>query len=130
MTHAEIREAILANGWTDKDPGEVAELLNAPQVVFAPTEVGKGTILDVLGLDRANPVLDEIENNARFRHVRELLVGGKLRLDWESVRNELAGLVAAGLVTGTEMDALLDRARQTVTAGVTWQQVRDALEGI
>ena len=130
MTHAEIRAAIVANGWQDKSAGEIAALLNAPKTVLVHTEIGKGTVIDVLTLDVANPILDEIESNPRFRHVRGMLEEGKLRLDWQSVQSELGNLVAASIITQSQLDSLLARAEQTVTASVTTQQVIDAMEGM
>ena len=129
MTHAQIREAILTNGWTEKSPGEIAALLNAPQVVLVECMIGVGTVLDALGPANGAALLDQIkavtETDAVVRYGWMLLESASLDVGLDSTRTMLDALLPVEAAT-----VLKGLAEQTVTAGVTWQQVRDALEGI
>jgi hypothetical protein len=129
MTHAEIREAILSNGWQGKTPGEITELLNAPQTVLVERMAELGTPMKYLGAEAGAQLLDQMESlaasNPTVKWGFELLKRGALDLSLDSTRamlDELLPPEAASVLKGL--------AEQTVTAGVTWQQVRDAMEGM
>lgn len=129
MTHAEIREAILSNGWQTKTPGKIAELLNAPQTVLIERMIGVGTVLKYLGPVAGAAMLDQIaalcETDATVRWGWYLLERGELDVALDSTRAMLDALLPA------EAAAVLKAlAETTVTAGVTWEQVRDAMEGM
>lgn len=129
MTHAEIREAILTNNWQGKTPGEIAELLNAPQVVRVERMAELGTPMKYLGAEAGAALLDQMEDlaatNPTVKWGFELLKRGALDLSLDSTRAMLDALLpveAASVLKGL--------AEQTVTAGVTVQQVIDAMEGM
>ena len=129
MTHAEIREAILTNGWQGKSPGETAALLNTPQVVLVERMIGIGTAMDAIGPADGAALLASFEAQVTTDPVVKygwfLLERERLDVGLASTRAMLDALLpveAASVIKGL--------AEQTVTAGVTWQQVRDALEGI
>jgi hypothetical protein len=129
MTHAEIRDAILANGWQSKTPGEIAELLNAPQTVLVERMANLGTPMKYLGAEAGAALLDTMtalaETNSAVKWGLKLLERGALDLSLDSTRAMLDALLPVEAAT-----VLKGLAEQTVTAGVTWEQVRDALEGI
>lgn len=129
MTHAEIREAILANGWQGKSPGEIAELLNVPQAVLVERMIGVGTVMDALGPADGAALLASFEAQVATDPVVKygwfLLERERLDVGLASTRAVLDALLPADAAT-----VLKGLAEQTITAGVTWQQVRDALEGI
>lgn len=129
MTHAQIREAILTNGWTEKSPGEIAALLNAPQVVRTEYMIGVGSVLNALGPVNGAAMLDQVralaETDAVVKYGWMLLEKASLDVGLDSTRAMLDALLPAEAAS-----VLKGLAEQTVTAGVTVQQVIDAMEGI
>jgi hypothetical protein len=129
MTHTEIREAILTNGWQAKSPGEIAELLNAPKTVIVERMAELGTPMKYLGAEAGAALLDQMEalaaTNPTVKWGLKLLERGALDLSLDSTRAMLDALLPPEAAT-----VLKGLAEQTVTAGVTWQQVIDAMEGI
>ena len=129
MTHAQIREAILTNGWQGKSPGEIAALLNAPQTVLVERMIGIGTVMDALGPADGAALLASFEAQVTTDPVVKygwfLLERERLDVGLTSTRTMLDALLPAEAAT-----VLKGLAEQTVKAGVTWEQVRDALEGI
>lgn len=75
-------------------------------------EIGKGTIIEVLGLATGNAFLDAIDGNADFRHVKHLLTDGRLRVDSAMVSTLTAGFVQSGLITAEQRTALLALGRE------------------
>ena len=129
MTHAEIREAILTNGWSEKSPGEIAAALNAPQTVLVERMIGIGTVLDALGPANGAALLDQVkavaETDAVVKYGWMLLESASLDVGLDSTRVMLDALLPAEAAM-----TLKGLAERTVTAGVTNQQVIDAMEGI
>lgn len=114
MLIEDIRAAIQADAALQAlipDTEEIAAALSDGRTRFVPTEIGVGTILEVLGLATGNSVLDAVAGNADFRHVKPLLEQGRLRLDSAFTRGVLASLVGA-LITQEQHDALITRAQQ------------------
>jgi len=129
MTHAEIREAILTNGWQGKSPGEIAALLNAPQTVLVERMIGIGTVMDALGPADGAALLASFEAHVTTDPVVKygwfLLERERLDVGLASTRTMLDALLPVEAAT-----VLKGLAEQTVTAGVTVQQVVDAMEGM
>lgn len=129
MTHAEIREAILTNGWQAKSPGEIAELLNAPKTVLVERMIGVGTVLDALGPANGAALLDQVkvvaETDAVVKYGWMLLESASLDVGLDSTRTMLDALLPLEAAT-----VLKGLAEQTVSANVTHQQVIDAMEGM
>lgn len=73
-----------------------------PIISYRRTEVGKGTILAVIGLPAGNILLDEIDNNTIYRHLKHLLPIASLDLGLPSVRDAL-DMFALGL-TGFDIE--------------------------
>lgn len=129
MTHAEIRTAILSNGWHGKVPGEIAELLNAPQVVRGSFMASLGTPMKYLGAEAGTTLLEQMEAQAESNPVVKwgfkLLERGELDLGLDSTRTMLDALLPAEAAA-----VLKGLAESTVSANVTAQQVIDAMEGV
>ena len=129
MTHAEIREAILTNGWQGKSPGEIAALLNVPQTVLVERMIGIGTVMDALGPADGAALLASFEAQVTTDPVVKygwfLLERERLDVGLASTRTMLDALLLVEAAT-----VLKGLAEQTVTAGVTVQQVIDAMEGM
>ena len=129
MTHTEIREAILTNGWQSKPAGEIAELLNVPKVALVERMIGVGTVLDALGPTNGADLLDQMEakatENSTVKWGLVLLKNAQLDVGMNSTRAMLDALLPAEAAS-----VLKGFAEQTVTAGVTVQQVIDAMEGM
>ena len=128
MTPEQIRSAIsadpellaLVHGYVQAPSwGTVAAALGVDE--WVPTEIGKGLILETLGLDVGNALCDLLDAVPAYRHVRHLLTDGRLRLDSLLVRatlQQLVGVTIADGVTFTQADAdklfALARQRSTV----------------
>lgn len=113
MTHDDIRAAIGASPALKAlvpDTTALADALSAGRARFVETNIGVGTLIEVLGLAVANPVLDAIYAAPDYRHVRPLLDQGRLRLDSPFVRGALQSMVPA-LLTQAQRDALVARAQ-------------------
>ena len=132
MTPSEIRDAVAASpelqalaaaGATQA----IADSLSAGRTRLVPTEVGAGTVLEVLGMSTGNALLDVIANVADFRHVKPLVEQGRLRLDSALVIATMQSLVGT-VLTQAQADAL--KARATVPDPITHTQVGEALKGI
>lgn len=115
MTPDEIRAAISADPALQvlvPDTQAIADALSAGRTRWKHTEIGVGTIIEVLGLAAANPVLDALYASPDYRHVKPLLDQGRLRLDTVAQAGMLQPLVTGGLLTQAQLDALIARAKE------------------
>ena len=115
MTPDEIRAAISADPALQAlvpDTQAIADALSAGRTRWKHTEIGVGTIIEVLGLAAANPVLDALYASPDYRHVKPLLDQGRLRLDVVGQAGMLQPLVTGGLLTQVQLDALIARAKE------------------
>lgn len=115
MTLQQIRDAIAASTELQalaaaRNDAAIADVLSAGRTRLAPTEIGVGTILEVLGLAAGNSMLDVIAGEPQFRHVKPLLDQGRLRLDSTLVQATLQALVPA-VLSESQAQALASRAR-------------------
>jgi len=81
------------------DTQAIADAL-PPVITLVPTEIGNGTVLEVLGLTVGNALLDVLYTTADFRYVKPLLDQGRLRIDSAAARASLDGIAAAGVAAG------------------------------
>lgn len=128
MTADEIRAAITADSALQAlvpDSQAIADALSAGRTRWKHTEIGVGTIIEVLGLAAANPVLDALYASPDYRYVKPLLDQGRLRLDVVAQSGMLQPLVTGGLLTQAQLDALIARAKEP--APVDEYQVRVAI---
>lgn len=120
MTHDEIRAAIGANPALQAlvpDTVALAAALSSGRMRYKPLEIGTGTIVEVLTLDVANPVIDAIYAEPKYRHIKPLLEQGRLRLDIAAMGGTLQPLVVAGLLSQPQLDALIARAKEPDSVG-------------
>lgn len=110
-----------------KEHGQIAALVSQGRTKPSGTEVGHGTILEVLGLEAGNAVLDTIYSFPDFRHVKPLLEQGRLIISNPMVMIALQSMVPA-VISQADADKLLSLA--TVPDPVTTQQVVKAMEGL
>lgn len=128
MTADEIRAAIAADPALQAlvpDTQAIAAALSVGRTRWKHTEIGVGTIIEVLGLAAANPVLDALYASPDYRHVKPLLDQGRLRLDVVAQAGMLQPLVTGGLLTQAQLDALIARAKEA--APVAEYDVRMAI---
>ena len=115
MTADEIRAAIAADPALQAlvpDTQAIAAALSVGRTRWKHTEIGVGTIIEVLGLAAANPVLDALYASPDYRHIKPLLDQGRLRLDVVAQAGMLQPLVTGGLLTQAQLDALVARAKE------------------
>lgn len=115
MTADEIRAAIAADPALQAlapDSQAIADVLSVGRTRWKHTDIGVGTIIEVLGLAAANPVLDALYASPDYRHVKPLLDQGRLRLDVVAQAGMLQPLVTGGLLTQAQLDALIARAKE------------------
>lgn len=127
MTPDEIRAAIAADPALQAlvpDTQAIADALSVGRTRYVETQIGVGTIIEVLGLATANAVLDVVYSAPDYRHVKPLLDQGRLRLDSAFVRSALQSMVPA-LLTQEQRDALV--ARAAVSDPVNEYNVRVAI---
>lgn len=127
MTPEEIRAAISADPALQAlvpDTQAIADALSVGRTRYVETQIGVGTIIEVLGFATANAVLDVIYSAPDYRHVKPLLDQGRLHLDSPFVRGALQAMVPA-LLTQEQRDALV--ARAAVSDPVNEYDVRMAI---
>ena len=115
MTADEIRAAIAADPALQAlvpDTQAIADALSVGRTRWKHTEIGVGTVIEVLGLAVANPVLDALYAAPDYRHVKPLLDQARLRLDAVAQAGMLQPLVTGGLLTQAQLDALIARAKE------------------
>ncbi|OQB10827.1 MAG: hypothetical protein BWY21_00134 [Parcubacteria group bacterium ADurb.Bin216] len=105
--------------------------VNRTKITYRTGEIGIGTILEVLGLQVGNALLDAIYANAMFKYVKPLLEQGRLIINSPIVQGTLASLIGQQLsaeVTFTQEHA---DALNVLSVGpdlVTWTQCQEAVE--
>ena len=115
MTAEEIRAAIAADPALQAlvpDTVALAAALSVGRTRYVETNIGVGTIIEVLGLAAANPVLDALYAAPDYRHVKPLLDQGRLRLDAVAQAGMLQPLVTSELLTQAQLDAIVARAKE------------------
>lgn len=104
---AEIAGKVGAGVIATRDTQAIANALSAVRVAPTMREIGNGLVLEVLGLDAGNRVLDLVHDTDALRHVRPLLDQGRLVASSMLVRSWLDGLVTPGVITRGEADAVI-----------------------
>ena len=105
----------------------ITDALNATRSKPSGLQVGKGTILETIGLAAGNAFLDVIDTQPDFRHVRGLVAEGRLIISSPLVMATIQSLVPA-VLTQAQANALL--ALATVPEPVSVQEVIAAMEGM
>lgn len=104
----------------------IAAVVNAGRVKTVETNVGNGTILEVLGITVGNALLDVLTTQEQFRHVRPLIEQGRLRLDSPLVQGVIDGFVGT-VLTAEQAQTLKNRC--VVADPVSPALVARAMEG-
>lgn len=104
----------------------IADIINVGRTRPKAFEIGKGTIVEVLGLAGANAFLDIIDGDSTYRHVKHLLQDGRLRVDSALVEQLVQGFIQAGVISANGGAALLALGREPdpVTAAEVSRAVR------
>ena len=69
------------------------------EVTLVSTEIGKGKIIETIGMDAANAILDIIDTEQPFRHVKQLLANGWLDVNSAVLREQLDQMAVAGAIS-------------------------------
>ena len=111
-----------------RDLDELARILSIGRTRSSAREIGNGTILEVLGVDAGNRLLDHIAAADELRHVRPLLEQGRLMIGAALVQGALQAYVQLpGVITKDDADKLC--ALGLDPDPLTPKQVADALYG-
>ena len=108
-----------------RNDGAIATALSVGRVRVVSREIGKGEVLDALGLEAGNAFLDQIDSLTEFRHAKQLLANARLDIGNETTRTILDGLGA--LLTIEQIGTLKALAEEPDP--ISSQQVTKALEG-
>ena len=111
-----------------KEHGQIAALVSAGRTRPSTKEIGNGTILETIGLQYGNAMLDVIYSDQQFRHVKPLLEQGRLIVGSPLVVATIQGMAANGVIPAAARDALL--ALTVEPAPVSVQEVIKAMEGM
>lgn len=110
-----------------KEHGQIAALVSVGRTKPSTREIGNGTILETIGLQYGNAMLDVINNTPDFRHVKPLLEQGRLIIGSPLVVAAVQGMVPA-VMPQAVADLLL--ALTVEPAPVSVQEVIKAMEGM
>lgn len=119
ITLAEIQ----ASGLPLDDHGAIAAALSEGRTELVKTEIGKLTILGTIGMTAGNTLLDVIDTNPDFRHVRYPLANG-----WLDIADPTVRAMIDALCSVEDAKKLKDLAVRPVV--ITSQEVTKALEGM
>ena len=128
VTKAELIALLGADLVNSRDESAIAKAYSATLPnARKKTEIGVGTILDVMGLDNGNAFLDVIFTVPTFRYIKMVIEKGELDVSLDSVRNQIDQMVA-GSVMSAEAGAAL-KARGEQPANVSAHEIALILGG-
>lgn len=99
--NAKCSEELIAS----RDYDSIAAEVNVGRVKPSTREIGNGTILEVLGLQAGNALLDVINTVPDFRHVKPLVEQGRLTIASPLVQATVQSMVPS-VLTQSQADAL------------------------
>jgi hypothetical protein len=82
-----------------QDTQTIADAL-PPRIITQYTEIGKGKIIGAVGLEVANNVLDVIDSNPVYRHVKQLVENGWLDIGSPLTRYSIDTMVPTIITQG------------------------------
>ena len=86
VTKAQILAVVAPEIIASKDESAIAAAFASTlEQVPLKTEIGVGTILDVMGLDAGNSFLDVIFTQPQFRYIKLVIEAGKLDVSLTSI---------------------------------------------
>lgn len=98
LTQDEINAIDVCITETNRNDTEITRILSIGRKTLAKRNIEKGDILDAIGLDAGNALLDAFDANPAFRHVKPELERGALDVSRPLLRSSLDAM--AGVVTG------------------------------
>lgn len=104
---SEIAEKVGAEIIATRDTKAIADALSEGRVRPTMREIGNGLVLETLGLEVGNAVLDLVHSDESLRHVRPLLEQGRLVASSALVGEWLDGLVTGAVITRGQADAIV-----------------------
>jgi len=90
------------------DTQAIANALFGMETYTVTTEIGAGTVLATLGLERGNALLDVVQTTPEFRHVWPMIEQSRLDLSSPLVEEAFSSLVSAEVITIEEKLALMN----------------------
>lgn len=126
----ELRAAVRANpacaaALATKDCAAIASLMSAGRTRASDVEVGNGTILEVIGIESGNRLLDTINSDPNMRYVKPLLEQGRLKVGSPVAQAAIQGFATAGVIEQADADNLC--ALGQMSDPLTAQEVAEAL---
>lgn len=107
-----------------RDCAALAEILSAGRTCGNDREIGYGTILEVIGIEAGNALIDFIQGAQDMRHVVPLLEQGRLRIGSALVQATLRAM-AATVIAPADAEVLCALGQQSDP--FTAQQIAEAL---
>lgn len=107
-----------------RNPQAIAAAVSAGRTRPSATEIGNGTILEVLGLELGTAVLDIINGTATYKYVVPLLEQGRLRIGSSVAQDAVQAFVTAKVLSQEQADAL--KVLGTEPAPVSYDEVARA----
>lgn len=120
----EIRARVSPQVRASHDSEAIAAAVSIGRVRPTSREIGNGLVLETLGIEAGNAVIDLAHNTEALRHVRPLLEQGRLVVSSNLVATWLNGLVAGGVLDEDQAAALTALGYEP--APVTDLEVREA----
>lgn len=123
----EIKQKCSPSLIASRQHGEIAAKVSEGRTKPSTREIGNGTILETIGLQYGNAMLDVIETAPDFRHVKPLLQQGRL-----IIGSPLVAAAVQGMVPSVMPQEVADRllALTVDPAPVSVQEVVQAMEGL
>lgn len=120
----EIKSRASPAARASRDSQRIADEINVGRFKHSGVKLGKGLVIQTIGLASANQVLDVIDSAPDYRHVKHLLERGEMD-SWDpSLVNAINLLKIGGLLTEAQATALI--ALGKMPDPVTEYQVRCA----
>lgn len=121
---AEIRSRVLPALLATRDHHAIAAAVSNGRTRPTNREIGNGLVIETVGLDVGNKILDAVAAAPEMRHVRPLLEQGRLSSSSPLMAQWLSGLAAGGTIPAEAAEALI--ALGCEPAPVTEEDVRRA----
>jgi hypothetical protein len=97
----------------DRDLVELARILSDGRTRPSSREIGNGTVLETLGIEAGNKLLDHIQSAPELRYVKPLLEQGRLMIGSPVVQAALQSFVALdNVLTQADADKLCALGRE------------------
>ena len=110
-----------------RDHQAIADVVNVDRTKPSTTEIGNGTILEVLGLTLGTTVLDIIHATPSYKYVVPLLEQGRLKIGSSVAQTAVQAFVTGGVLDQAQADSL--KILGVVDNPISALQVANALDG-